>query len=178
MQPVFIVALFELLNEGMAVDVVGGIPVFSCDHAQGICEVGFSDAGRAEKHDILGVLHETHGGKFVDLAYVDGRLEGEIKVLQSLFDGEPGHLNLFLVGPLTFVPGFLGKNMVKDIHDIQVILDGAFKVIIKNFNGIAHFEGFQIFFDAVIQNSIPPPKSAAQIVMKTGREPRAVVKLA
>jgi len=78
----------------------------------------------------------------------------------------------------TYGTNAVGKFAIKDIYDIQVILDGAFEVIVKNFNGIAHFEGFQIFFDAVIQNSIPPPKSAAQIVMKTGREPRAVVKLA
>jgi len=60
----------------------------------------------------------------------------------------------------TYGTNAVGKFAIKDIYDIQVILDGAFEVIVKNFNGIAHFEGFQIFFDAVIQNLIhtaPPP---------------------
>ena len=74
-----------------------------CRHqAQGRDQMGLAHTGRAEKDCILPVLQETHGGKLVDLALVDGGLEGEIKIVQSLLDGKSGHLDLLLIGPFPF----------------------------------------------------------------------------
>jgi len=54
----------------------------------------------------------------------------------------------------------------------------AWPIYIKDRDNAKNWKAENRDISEIIQNSIPPPKSAAQIVMKTGREPRAVVKLA
>ena len=61
---------------------------------------------RSEEYYILPVFQEAHGGQFVDLALVDGGLEGEIEIVQGLLDGKAGHLDLLLIGPSPFGFGF------------------------------------------------------------------------
>jgi len=40
----------------------------SCsNHAQSVCKVSFTDTGST----VLSVLHETHGGKLINLAFVN-----------------------------------------------------------------------------------------------------------
>jgi len=60
--------------------------------------VGLSQIVRAEKHQILSVLQEAHGSQLIDLALVDGGLEGEVKVILGLLNRETGHLDLILIG--------------------------------------------------------------------------------
>lgn len=85
----------------MAVDIVGGVTVFSGYHTQSVGEMRLAHVWRAEEYDIFRVFYEAHGGWLVDLAFVDGGLKGGIKVLQGLLDREPGHLDLLLIGPRT-----------------------------------------------------------------------------
>ena len=59
--------------------------------------MGLAYARRAEEDHIFPVLQEPHGGQFVDLALINGGLEGEIEVIQSLPDGKARHLDLFLI---------------------------------------------------------------------------------
>ena len=54
--------------------------------------------------------------------------------------------------PLAFASGFLGKDVVEDIHDVQLVFDGALQIVVDDLKGVAHFEGFQVFFEPVIQN--------------------------
>ena len=61
-------AFFELLNELVAVDVVGGEPMLRRHKAQGGGKVGFAHAGRAEEDHVFSVFQKAHGGQFVDLA--------------------------------------------------------------------------------------------------------------
>ena len=61
--------------------------------------LSLAHTGRPEEYHVLPILQETHGGKLVDLALVDGGLEGEIEVVQGLLNGEAGHLDLLLIGP-------------------------------------------------------------------------------
>lgn len=75
--------------------------------------MGLAHAGRAEEYHILAIFQETHGGQFVDLALVDGGLEGEIKVIQCLLDGETGHLNLLLIGPFPLGFRLFREDMIQ-----------------------------------------------------------------
>ena len=84
-QTVLKVGLLELFNELVAVDAAGGEAVLCCHQAQGGGQMGLAHTGRAY---ILPVLQEAHGSKLVDLALVDGGLEGKVKVVQSLLDGK------------------------------------------------------------------------------------------
>ena len=106
-QTVLKVGLLELFNELVAVDVVGGETVLCRHQAQGGGQMGLAHAGRAEEDHILPVFQEAHGGQFVDLALVDGGLEREVEIVQGLLDGEAGHLNLLLIGPLPLGFGLL-----------------------------------------------------------------------
>ena len=71
-QTILKVSFFELLNELVAVDVVGGEPVLSSHQTKGGSQVGLSNTGRAKEDDIFSVLQEAHGSQFIDLALVDG----------------------------------------------------------------------------------------------------------
>ena len=77
--------------------------------------MGLAHAGRAEEDHILPVFQEAHGGQFVDLALVDGGLEGEIEVVQGFLDGEAGHLNLLLIGPSPLGFGLFRKDMIQNL---------------------------------------------------------------
>ena len=57
--------------------------------AQGGGEMGLAHTWRAEEDYVLTLLQEAHGGQLVDLALVNGGLEGEIEVVQGLLDGKP-----------------------------------------------------------------------------------------
>ena len=57
-----------------------------------------------KEYHVLPILQEAHGGQFVDLALVDGGLEGEIEIVQGLLDRKAGHLNLLLVSPFRDYP--------------------------------------------------------------------------
>jgi len=52
-EPVLKMSPFELFNELMAVDVIGGLSMTGGDHAQSRGEMGLADARRAEEYDVL-----------------------------------------------------------------------------------------------------------------------------
>ena len=86
--------------------------------AQSGSQMSLAHAGWAEEHHVLRIFQEAHGGQFIDLTLVDGRLKGEVKVIPSLLNGETGHLNLFLIGPSPFGFGFFREDMIQNLHDI------------------------------------------------------------
>ena len=51
-------------------------------HSQGRGEMCLAHARRAEEYDVFAIFQEPHGGQFVDLSFVNGGLEGEVKVIQ------------------------------------------------------------------------------------------------
>ena len=59
--------------------------------------MGFAHPRRAKEYHVLPILQEAHSGQLVDLALVDGGLEGEIEVIQGFLDGEIKHLNLLFI---------------------------------------------------------------------------------
>ena len=87
-QAVLKMGLLELLNQLVAVDIVSGETMLRRHKPQGGGQMSLAYPGWAEEHHILPVFQEAHGGQFVDLALIDGGLEGEIKVVQGLLDGE------------------------------------------------------------------------------------------
>ncbi len=111
-EPVLKVGLFQLRNERMAVDVVSRKTMLRGHKAEGGGQMGLAHAGRPEEDYILPVFQKAHGGQLVDLTLVNGGLEGEIKVVQGLLDGETGHLDLLLISPVPLGFGFLSKDMV------------------------------------------------------------------
>ena len=137
-QAVLKMGLFELLNKLVAVDVVGREAMLGGHKAQGGGQMSLAHTWRSEEYHVLTVFQETHGGQFVDLALVDGGLEGEIEIVQSLLDGEAGHLNLLLISPPPFGFGFLRKDMIQNIHNIEVFRHSPFQVIVQDFQGVLH----------------------------------------
>ena len=107
--------------------------------------MGFAHPGRAEEDHVLPVFQETHGGQLVNLALVNGGLEGEIEIVQGFLDWETGHLNLLLVGPFPLGFGFFRKDMVQDIHNIEVFRHSPFQIVVQNLQGIFHLKAFQVF---------------------------------
>ena len=85
-------SLFQLLDELAAVDVAGRESVPCRRKAQGGGQMGLARAGRAKEQHILSVFQKTHGSQLINLALINGGLEGEIEVVQSFLDGEAGHL--------------------------------------------------------------------------------------
>lgn len=69
-------SLLELLNELMAVDVVGRETVLCCHQAQGGGKMGLTHTRRPEEYHVLPILQEAHSGQLVNLALVYGGLEG------------------------------------------------------------------------------------------------------
>ena len=101
-QSVFTMGFFQLLNELVAVGIIGGKPVLHGHKAQSRSQVGFAHTGQAKEDHIFSILQETHGSQLIDLTFVNRGLERKIEVIQYLLDGEPGHLNLLLVDSLPF----------------------------------------------------------------------------
>ena len=54
--------------------------------------MAFTHTGRPHKKHVPLLAHELAGGQLVDLATVDGRIEGEVEVLQGACLPEVGHL--------------------------------------------------------------------------------------
>jgi hypothetical protein len=54
--------------------------------------MGFSDSGRPEQYHVGSFVNEAQGAQLADLALVDGGLEGEIELLESLDVGQVGQL--------------------------------------------------------------------------------------
>ena len=107
--------------------------------------LGLAHTGRPEEYHVFPVLQEAHGGKLVDLALVDGGLEGEIKVIQGFLNGEAGHLDLFLIGPFPLGFGFFRKDMVQNVHNVEIFRHRPFQIVIQNLQGVLHLEAFQVF---------------------------------
>ena len=87
-QAVLKMGFFGLLNELVVVDVVSGKAVLCRHKAQGGGKVGFAHARRAEEDHVFSIFQEAHGGQFVDRAFINRRLEGEIEVVQGFLNGE------------------------------------------------------------------------------------------
>lgn len=83
--------------------------------------MGLAHTRWAEGYHIFPILQETHGGQLVNLALVDGGLEGKTKVVQGVLDREAGHLDLFLIGPFSLGFGLFRKDMVQDIHNKELL---------------------------------------------------------
>ncbi len=135
---------FQLLNQLVAVDIVGGETVLCGYQAEGGGQVGLAHAGRSEKHHILAVLQEAHGSQFVDLAFVNGGLEGKIEVIQGLLDRKARHLDLFFIGPFPLGFSFFRKDVVQNVYNVEVLRHGPFQVVVQDLQGVFHLESFQI----------------------------------
>ena len=117
-----------------------------CRHQpEGRGQVGLSNTRRAEEYDIFSVLQKAHGSRFINLALVDGGLKGKIKVVQGLFDGEAGHLQLLFVGAFVFRFGLFGKDVIQNLHNVEVFRNSPFQVVVQDFQCVLHLEAFQVF---------------------------------
>ena len=79
-----------------------------------------AQARRPEKYHILPIFQETHSDQFVDLVFAYRGLEGKVKVIRGLLNGEAGHLDLLLIGSFSLEFRFLGKDMIQCIHNIEI----------------------------------------------------------
>ena len=130
--------LFQLLNKLVAVDVVGRVAMLCRYKAQGGGQMSLAHTCWSEEYHVLPIHQDAHGKQNGDLAFVDGWLEGEIEIVQSLLDGEAGHLNLLLISPPPFGFGFLRKDMIQNIHNIEVFRRRPFQVIVQAIQGVLH----------------------------------------
>ena len=110
---------------------------------------GFAYTRRAEKDHIFSVLQKAHGSEFIDLALVDGGLKGKVKVVQGFLDGEAGQLYLLFVGAFAFGFGLFGKDMIKNLHNIEFVCNSPFQVVVQDFQRVLHLEAFQVFPESV-----------------------------
>ena len=76
--------------------------------------MGLAYAWWAKKDDVFPILQEAHGGQLINLALIDGGLEGEIKVVQGLLDGKTRHLDLLLIGSFSLGFRFFCKDVVQN----------------------------------------------------------------
>ncbi len=76
---------FELLDQGVTIDVVSGIPMSRSLNAQSCCQMGLTNTGRPEKYHVFCVLDKPHGGKLFNLSLVYGGLKGKIEGIQGFF---------------------------------------------------------------------------------------------
>ena len=72
----------------MSPDEVHAVTAFDAAQSQADGEVGLPDARWTEEQDIRRFRDEGKGRQLADLALVDGRLEGEVKVLQDSLERE------------------------------------------------------------------------------------------
>ena len=75
-------------------------PHFGHFPAYGLGQVGFANARRADKEDVLFVPDELSGGELHDLFFWYVVVEREVKVLQAPFVPEPGELDAFASGAI------------------------------------------------------------------------------
>ena len=106
----------------------------------------FSDnpGGTALEHRKV-VISIRHPGVAISiaLALVDGGLEREIEVAQSLLDGE--HLNLFFIGLPSFGFGLFRKDVSQDLHDVKILRYRSIQIVVQNFQPVPHLRAFQVF---------------------------------
>ena len=79
-QAVLEMGLFELLDELVAIHVVGGEAMLGRHKAQHGGQMSLAHTWRTEEYHVLPVFQEAHGGQLIDLPLVNGGLEREIEV--------------------------------------------------------------------------------------------------
>ena len=121
-QTVLKMGLFELLDELVAIHVVGGEAALGRHKAQRGGQMSLALAWWAEEDLILSVFQEAHGSQLIDLALINGWLEGEVEVVQGLLNGKSRHLDLLLIGPSPFGFRFLRKDVVQNVYNIVSLL--------------------------------------------------------
>ena len=83
--------------------------------SEGLCEVGFSDSGRADKEGVAFLTDEVAGGEFVDAGAGDGWVEGEVEVFQAAGAAEGG--------------GFGASQDLALLADVDFVLEDEFKEV-------------------------------------------------
>lgn len=86
---------FELLDQSVAVDIVGRIAVPGGRRTQRRGQMHLAHARRTEEHNVLPVFQKPPGRQLVNLPFVDGGLEAEVEVLIASFDRKPGLCTCF-----------------------------------------------------------------------------------
>lgn len=69
---------------------------FGRQDSKGDGEMGLADSWRAQKDDVSAIGQEASGGQFFDEDFVDGGLEGEVKILDALKVGQSGKAQVCL----------------------------------------------------------------------------------
>jgi len=85
--PVFRIGLCEGGNQWHCLHEIRPISLSGGLDSKRDGQMGFAHTGRPQENDVFAVGNKPAGGEFLDLLFVYGRLEVEIKALQGLTKG-------------------------------------------------------------------------------------------
>jgi len=148
----------EVLDEVVGGDEVGAEAGVNGLDGEGDGKVRLADAGRSEEYHVLGLVDEAEGTELGDLAGIDGGLEVEVELVESLAGGESGHVEAGLE-----IAGSAGLDFGVDEVEEEVgvgalLFGGALEMALDEGVGFSEFEAFEMLVDALEgEHQEPPP---------------------
>lgn len=85
------------IEDGAVKDIKSGADGAQAD---GLCDVGFTDAGRTDEEDVMVIADEVDCGQFLDLFFGQGGIEAPVEVFESAGVTEGGYFFASLDEPL------------------------------------------------------------------------------
>ena len=149
-EAVFLGVFVQHLNQihhGEKVDVVA---LGDGGHSQGDGQVGLAHARWPQEQDVLTVGQEAHGGQLPHLTLVDGRLEGEVELVQGLDEGEMGQSGLHGHIPLIACRGFQVQQPIEESQIGPFMLGCLFRDGVDVLSHALEFETGEVGLHALI----------------------------
>jgi len=111
----------EDVEDGAVEDDFAGFDEFVSD---GLGDVAFADAGRADEQDVFGAFEEASGGEVVDLPAVDGGVEAEVEGVEGALLSEVGGFGATLDHALAAHVQLVLEEQLEELEVVEVVAAG------------------------------------------------------
>lgn len=149
---VVLVRLLQRLDHVMGSDEINGVPLLNRLQRQGNGQMGFPDSRRSQKDQILLMLDKPQGGQIPNAAFIDGRLESEIELVQRLMERQMGHSRFHPDKPFPFGRKLLLQQLVQKLQIRYIVFSRFFSVGMEDFRYPAPSELLESILEAFLQD--------------------------
>jgi hypothetical protein len=135
----------EVFQQLMGADEIDPVAVLDAAHAQSNGQMGLPDAGRTEQQHVGRFRDERQTGELADLTFVDGRLEGEVEVLEGALEREMSQACPGDKVPLTPGSHFDAEQIGEEVRVRQLAFRRGFQPWLQHLGGLGEAQLLQVF---------------------------------
>ncbi len=133
----------------MSTEKISGIATSDRTNRQPNGQMGFANAGRAQKYDIFGTFHKGECFQFVDLTLVGTGLEIKVKGIDGLDIGKFCKFQVRRGCPFSFCINFCPKQLVQKLQIGYTILGSFFRMVVINGSHMGEIQTIKSFLQVM-----------------------------